>query len=121
MKLVKEDISFKRGQDPYDKLGVGKYDDNYDWEKPEANDKIELIEDIYSTQYMEKEIIEYNGEHLTTIKQIEEGLDLKYSKGQIFYFYKADYEWYPIDDDDYPINHHWIIDRNKEIFRKIRN
>jgi hypothetical protein len=47
MKLVKENLNeFKQGGDPYNKLGVGKYDDNYDFENPQEGDEIELIEEL---------------------------------------------------------------------------
>jgi len=120
MKLVKENLDFIEDQNPYKAIGVGKYDDNYNWDKPMHNDKIELLEDIYSTEYADSDVLEYNGEKLTTMKKLKENFELKFEKGQIFYFYVEDYSWYPIADDNYPIGHHWIADKNREIFKKLR-
>jgi hypothetical protein len=118
MKLVKENLNeFKQGGDPYNKLGVGKYDNNYDFDNPQDGDEIELLEDIYNTSYMQNDVLEYNGEKLTTYKQIQDSLYLEYDEGDIFIYDEDSEDWRSPYEN--LISRYWII-KNKNIFKKIR-
>jgi hypothetical protein len=44
---AKQVNEFKQGGDPYDTMGIGKYDPDYDFSNPKSGDRIELIEDIF--------------------------------------------------------------------------
>lgn len=122
MKLVKEELNFKRGQDPHTALSIGKYDDDYDFGNPEDGDKIELQEDIYDTQYMDSESLNYNGESLTTLSELKDNLLLLFKATQIFDFdLESDQNWYgyDINNNEKLINMHWII-KNQKMFKKLR-
>jgi len=110
-KNVNESLEFKEDMDPYNAIGVGKYDDNYDITEAMDGDKIELLEDIYYVHNLSLRKALMTKELL-----LEYLVDVEYKKGTIFVC-KDDYDWHT---DNRRIHYKWV-DEHSELFKKLRN
>ena len=109
-KKIHETQSFKRGEDPYNKLNIGKYDNDYDFDNSQEGDQIELMEDIYYY---------FTDDSLTTMKVLMNNISIKFKRGTIFTFtlYNKSGWWINIEKEE--LSYKWVDD-NKKSFKKIR-
>jgi hypothetical protein len=123
---AKQVNEFEQGGNPYDTMGIGKYDTNYDFENPQEGDHIILLEEICSAWVKGPRL--FFRDKLNDVLQI----NTVYATKTIFH-YAGDPGWVDlvkwidrkedinniVDPDEF--FKHWQVIANQKYFRKLRD
>jgi hypothetical protein len=114
MKAIKV-LEFEQGKNPYDTMGLGKYDNDYDFENPHPGDIIILIENVYWIYKIDifKELMTESDllRHLDDNPSHKKGTEYEYTEDDV---------WESFDAEPFNrINFDWVAE-NTHIFKKLR-
>jgi hypothetical protein len=115
---AKQVNEFEQGRDPYNTMGIGKYDPDYEFLKSKHGDKIELMEDIFDITGLLS--LAADNDSLLVQSEIMNNHSIKFKKGKIF-------EWQPsfgwIESNAFragvTLTRWWVSDHSS-IFKKLR-
>jgi hypothetical protein len=122
---AKQVNEFEQGGNPYDTMGLGKYDHNYDFKNPEEGDHIILLEEVCS--------VWVKGSDIFTRDKLNDVLEIvtAYKAKTIFHYvgYEGWVEleiWIDNNEDiqeiivpDEVLRHTWVLDHQK-YFKKLK-
>jgi hypothetical protein len=132
---AKQVNEFEQGGNPYDTMNLGKYDNDYDFDNPQDNDRIELTSEIIENSITIRTGGAMNGSNeWITREELEAHIKKRVKLPGTIYIYPAEAgawlpeeSWIKLEKDHYLaskyeqdwINPYWISN-HQNIFKKLR-